>query len=63
MEIVQIKDNEGASPVSLCQRDTLNQIPNFAKHYLENTTTTTTVFCGQTFNSVFAQRFMNKTPI
>lgn len=62
MEIVQIKDNEGSSPVSLCQRDTLNQRPNFTKHYLENTTTTI-VFCGQTFNSVFAQRFMNKTPI
>lgn len=29
----------------------------FAKHYLENTTTRT-IFCGQTFNSLFAQGFM-----
>lgn len=54
MEKVKIKDNEGASPVRcglICtafpkSRDlfTLIQIPKFAS--------------GQTFNSLFAQRFM-----
>lgn len=60
MEKVKIKDNEGASPVRcglICtafpkSRDlfTLIQIPKFAR----------TIFCGQTFNFLFAQRFMQE---
>lgn len=69
MEKVKIKDNEGASPVRcvpICTAfpksidlSTLIQIPKFAKHYLDNTTTRI-IFCGQTFNSLFAQRFMQE---